>query len=32
MLSLKLKHVTSAPQDITTTNKTLTQQIDVHER
>jgi hypothetical protein len=31
MLSLKLKHITSAPEDITTTTKTLTQQIDVHE-
>ena len=27
MLSLKLKHITSAPEDITTTTKTLTQQI-----
>ena len=27
MLSLKLKHIISAPQDITTTTKTLTQQI-----
>ena len=33
VLSLKLKHKTSAPQDITTTTKTLTQQqINVHER
>ena len=27
-----LKHITSVPQDITTTTKTLTQQINVHER
>ena len=32
VLSLKLKHKTSAPQDITTTTKTLTQQINVHKR
>jgi len=30
MLSLKLKHITSAPQDIITTTKILTLPIDVH--
>jgi len=28
----EVKHITSAPEDITTTTKTLTHQIDVHER
>ena len=32
MLSLNLQHITSVPQDKTTTTKTLTQQISVHER